>query len=216
MAGPPARPRHAALPYVAPFVIFLLLTEVSRWFPGSQFWIYPLKTAVAAGLLWWFRSAYGDLRVRWSWVAVGVGLLVLGLWIPLSHDRLLLTSQSPVSPWEVAGGWAVPWIAVRLAGSALVVPVMEELFWRSFLPRYLVNPDFARVPIGAYTPSAFIVSSVLFGVEHNQWVAGIMAGVAYAWLLHRTRSVPQCILAHAVTNGLLGVYVLVTGDWRFW
>lgn len=205
-----------ALPFVLPFLVFILLTEAGRWWPGSGVWIYPLKTVLAAGLLWWYRRAYDELRLHWSWLAVGVGVLVLVLWIALSHPSLLLSAIDPVSPWETAGRWGWSWIAIRWVGSTAVVPVMEELFWRGFVARYLVDPDFGRVPIGPLTPYALVVSSVLFGVEHVQWAAGIMAGLAYAWVMGRTRSLGASVLAHAVTNGLLGVYVLTTGDWRFW
>jgi CAAX prenyl protease-like protein len=93
---------------------------------------------------------------------------------------------------------------------------MEELFWRSFLLRYLIQPDFRRVPLGTFTWSSFIISVALFGVEHNQWFAGIVAGLLYTLLLYRSRSLSSCILAHAVTNFLLGMYVLITQEWQYW
>jgi CAAX prenyl protease-like protein len=106
--------------------------------------------------------------------------------------------------------------ASRLAGASLVVPVMEELFWRSFLIRYVISPDFSRIPIGSFTWPSFLITAVLFGLEHNLFVAGILAGIAYNLLLYYTRSLSACILAHAVTNFTLGVYVLQTGKWHFW
>ncbi len=121
-----------------------------------------------------------------------------------------------MNPYELAGSLALPWIAIRLLGSSIIVPVMEELFWRSFLLRYLVNPDFRRIPIGTFTPSALAISVVLFGIEHNQWFAGIIAGLLYTLLLHRTKSLFSCIVAHAVTNFLLGIYVLTTEQWQYW
>jgi CAAX prenyl protease-like protein len=93
---------------------------------------------------------------------------------------------------------------------------MEELFWRSFLIRYVISPDFSRVPIGMFTWSSFLITAVLFGLEHNLFVAGILAGIAYNLLLYYTRSLSACILAHAITNFILGVYVLQTGKWHFW
>lgn len=93
---------------------------------------------------------------------------------------------------------------------------MEELFWRSFLLRYLVNSDFRQVPLGTLTPSALVISVALFGAEHNQWFAGIIAGLLYTLLLYRTKSLFSCIVAHVVTNSLLGVYVLATQKWQYW
>lgn len=153
---------------------------------------------------------------EFSWLAVAVGVLVLLLWIPLYGGYFLLSEPQIVNPYELTGSLALPWIAIRLLGSSIVVPVMEELFWRSFLLRYLVNPDFRQVPIGTLTTSAVAISVVLFGVEHNQWLAGIVAGLLYTLLLYRTKSLFSCIVAHAVTNFLLGVYVLMTEQWQYW
>jgi CAAX prenyl protease-like protein len=93
---------------------------------------------------------------------------------------------------------------------------MEELFWRSFLLRYLISPRFKTVRLGALTPFSFVVTVVLFGLEHDLWLAGMMAGVAYTLLLNRTGNLWSCVLAHAVTNLALGVHVLMTEEWRWW
>ena len=93
---------------------------------------------------------------------------------------------------------------------------MEEIFWRSFLIRYIISSDFEKIPIGRFTWSSFLISTVLFGLEHNLFLAGMMAGIAYNLLLYRTKSLAHCIFAHAVTNLLLGIYVLATGKWQFW
>jgi CAAX prenyl protease-like protein len=93
---------------------------------------------------------------------------------------------------------------------------MEELFWRSWLLRYIISQDFKSVEIGRFTLPSFLIGTVMFGLEHNLWLAGIMAGALYSLLLYRTKSLAQCIVAHAVTNLLLGIYVLQTGKWYFW
>lgn len=106
--------------------------------------------------------------------------------------------------------------AFRLFGAVLVVPVMEELFWRSFLIRYIITPDFTSVPVGCFSWPSFLIASVLFGFEHNLVVAGILAGIVYNLLLYCTRSLSSCIMAHSITNLALGVYVVNTGHWYFW
>ncbi len=207
---------HPAVPYVLPFAVFLLLTELARWVPNSLLWVYPLKTIVAGGLLLWFRKTYSEIKPEFSLLAITVGIVVFLLWIPLYGGYLLMSEPEIVNPYELAGSLALPWIAIRLLGSSIVVPVMEELFWRSFLLRYLVNPDFRQVPLGTFTASALAISVALFGVEHNQWFAGMVAGLLYTLLLYRTKSLFSCIVAHAVTNFLLGVYVLTTQQWQYW
>ena len=207
---------HPAVPYVLPFAVFLLLTELGRWVPNSLLWVYPLKTVVAGSLLLWFRKTYSEIKPEFSLLAIIVGIVVLLLWIPLYGGYLLISEPEIVNPYELVGSLALPWIAIRLFGSSIVVPVMEELFWRSFLLRYLVNPNFRQVPLGTLTPSALAISVALFGVEHNQWFAGMVAGLLYTLLLYRTKSLFSCIVAHAVTNFLLGIYVLTTQQWQYW
>ena len=105
---------------------------------------------------------------------------------------------------------------VRFTGAVLLAPLAEELFWRSFLIRVLEKRDFLSVPLGrAHWPS-FAITAVLFALEHHLVAAGCMAGVLYTLTLYRTKSLAQRVLAHAATNACLGVWVLVTGAWRFW
>ena len=104
----------------------------------------------------------------------------------------------------------------RIAGAVLVVPLMEELFWRSFLIRYIIDKNFDTVRMGTFTWVSFLLTVVLFGLEHNYIYAGIMAGIVYNLLLYRTRSLAHCVLSHAVTNLALAIYVLFTGKWQFW
>jgi CAAX prenyl protease-like protein len=93
---------------------------------------------------------------------------------------------------------------------------MEELFWRSFLLRYLINPDFKKVPIGTFSLFSFVSTVVLFGLEHHRWLPGIIAGIIYTLLLYRKKELFDCILSHAITNLVLGIYVIMTHQWRYW
>ena len=109
-----------------------------------------------------------------------------------------------------------PLACVRLAGAALVVPVMEELFWRSFVMRWIHQPDFLKVAPAESGLKALAISSVLFALEHHLWFAGLLAGLAYGWLYMRSGNLWVPTLSHAVTNGVLGIWVLHTGSWQFW
>ena len=220
---------HPALPYILPFATFLALTGITSLIPGGLVWIYPLKTVVVGFLLLKFWHVYtevhvlGDfMRLQSSLLAFLVGLGVFGIWI-LPEDILgwnypLLGKPSEFNPEDQfqSKSWAVVWIGVRLFGAAVVVPAMEELFWRSFLIRYLIQPDFREVRIGTFSWLSFGATVFLFGMEHQRWLVGILAGVIYNLLLYRTKSVFACILAHAVTNLVLGIYVLITLRWSYW
>jgi hypothetical protein len=178
-----------------------------------------------AGLLLYFARGYIELRElpeskRWLWLwAPLVGLAVFVLWINLDWGWLNLASPGGFvyDPRDAETGQLIWWmVAFRLAGSALVVPVMEELFWRSFIMRWIDRHDFLALAPVAVSLKAILVSSILFGFEHSLWFAGILAGLAYSWLYRASGSLWPPIISHAVTNAVLGVWVVSTGDWQFW
>lgn len=211
--------RHPATPYVAPFATFLVLTEIGRWIPGSLLWIYPVKTIFAGVLLAWFRRAYFEVKFVFSWLAIAVGLGVFILWIGMEGYYPLLAKSKSISPYDLVEGiWygAKVWIGIRLFGAVVIVPIMEELFWRSFLLRYLINTNFKQVTLGAFSWSSLLWTVLLFGLEHHRWLAGMGAGFLYTLLLYRTKRLSACILAHAITNLALGIYVLLTQQWEYW
>src|SRR5262249_40204111 len=109
-------------------------------------------------------------------------------------------------------------IMFRTIGCVVLVPILEELFWRGWLARWLIKAeDFRSAPLGAYTPASFCIGMLLFASEHGPfWDVGLIAGAAYNWLMWRGKSLADCILAHAVTNGCLSIYVLATGQWQYW
>ncbi len=211
------------VPYVLPFVLFLLLTEPARFFPDLSPFFYIIKTIIVGALLWFWRHKYAaDFSQGLSFIecltAVFCGLLVLVIWIAPEVYLPQFGQHSGFDPYSF--GWpkaaAMGLIAVRLMGAAVVVPVMEELFWRSFFMRYLINPNFRSVPVGAFTWFSFIGVAILFGFEHHRVIVGIIAGLLYNLLLIRQKKLKGVILAHGITNLGLGIYVLLTGNWMFW
>jgi hypothetical protein len=103
-----------------------------------------------------------------------------------------------------------------MLGLVALVPLVEELFWRSFLIRWLIDPDFEKIPIGRVTPMAAEVTSVAFALAHPEWLPAVLTGALWAWLLWQTRSLTACLVSHVTANLALGIYVIVTGDWKYW
>ena len=157
-------PFRSALPYVAAFAIYGALTYLGPLFDISEAVTCPAKTVLAAATLFWFGSAWRrEIRPEFDWVAIGVGAAVFLIWV-LPESFLPLIGSGRFNPYEYAGGgWALLLIAVRLTGAVLLVPLMEELFWRSFALRYLIRDDFRKVPLGSFSWFSFIVVSVAFG-----------------------------------------------------
>jgi hypothetical protein len=209
-----------------PFILYMAFIAINELLlklgisAADLRWLYAVKVlAVVAALIYFWRD-YDELhtfKIRPLQVlaAAAAGIVVLVLWLNLGAGWMTIGSAAGFDP-TTNGRIDWPLVAVRIAGAALVVPVMEELFWRSFILRWLDNTSFARVDPGAVSVKAIAISSVLFGVEHNLWLAGIVAGVAYALLYRWHRSLWSPILAHAVTNGLLGAWVVISGSWQYW
>lgn len=182
---------------------------------------YPVKILAVTGIVIFYWKSYDELRFDQLKAvhilgALATGVIVFVLWINMDWDFATLGSSVAYDPASLPGNTYYAFLAVRLAGTALVVPVFEEIFWRSFVLRYIINQNFIEVRIGTFTWLSFIISSLLFGSEHYLWLAGIMAGVFYSLLLYWSRNIYACIIAHSVTNLLLGIYVIRTGSWQFW
>ena len=219
---------------VAPFVIFLLLTYYQGKFgEASRYWLYLAKTLVGAWLLFEMRPFVCEMRVAFSWEAVAVGVAVCVVWVGLDgfYPKLselgvklgLSKATTAVAlPWhphlQFGDGAGLAWffIAVRILGSSLVVPVLEEVFFRSFLYRYIAKPDFLSVPLGLFAALPFFVASVVFAFEHEEWLAGIICGFAYQGLVIWKKRLGDAIVAHGITNFLLGAWVVWKGAWQFW
>lgn len=211
------------LPYVLPFGLFLLLTEPARFFPSIAPLLYIAKTILVGGLLWFWRDRYKDdfsvsLSIGDWLLAIGCGLLVLIIWIAPEQFFNKLADGAGFNPYTLteSQSGAIGLIGIRLIGASLVVPVMEELFWRSFLMRYLVNPDFRAVPVGTFTWLSFLSVAILFGLEHHKMIVGIIAGLIYGLLLLHQKNLKGVVIAHGVTNLGLGIYVVATKNWILW
>lgn len=217
---------RAAWVRILPFLAYLFFIAAADLLgrlgvsPSALRWLYPVKifTVVMTLVICWrhYQELHAArLSLIWAGVAVLVGLAVFALWISLSSGWMLIGAPRGFDPRT---NGHVDWLLVglRIAGAALVVPVMEELFWRSFLMRWLDDSDFLSVDPGKVRLSSVAIAAVLFGFEHNLWLAGIVAGVAYSVLYMRQRSLWSAIVAHAVTNGILGAWIVHSAQWTYW
>ena len=186
-------------------------------------WLYAGNLVLVGGmlLLWW--REYGELA-RQNWpdmrevlLAVAVGLAVFVLWIHLDAPWMQIGQPTAVFvPLGADGQLLWPLIVVRWLGATLLVPVMEELFWRSFLMRWLQSPVFEGIDPRRVGAKAVLLSTFVFMLAHPLWLAAIVAGLAYALLYRSTGRLWTAVIAHAVTNGALGIWVVASGQWQFW
>lgn len=212
---------------IVPFALYMLFIAIADGLgqlglsAAELRWLYSVKIAAVVMALIAYRRYYSELArcaltAGAALASVATGVVVLVLWIALDAPWMLVGTSAGFDPTDAGG--QIDWllVVIRIAGAALVVPVMEELFWRSFLMRWLTVPQFLTVRPGSVTMVALLITSVLFGLEHHQWFAGVVAGLAYGLLYMRTNNIWAAILAHAITNGLLGIWVVQTTNWAYW
>jgi len=186
---------------------------------GSLDVYYPIRVVAVAATLWALRDAYGEVTFDPSANSIGLGVLVFVIWMILAPN---VTTPDPeqaarLDPSSLGPLWGTLWVAVRFLGYVLTAPIAEELAFRGFLTRRLVSEDAEAVPLGTFTWPSFLLSSVAFGLIHqSNWIPGTIAGMAYAAALYHRRRIGDAIAAHAVTNALLGTYVIATGSWASW
>jgi len=221
-------PKPAISPALArsiPFAIYLAFLAIApglvAYLPDGR-WLYLVKVASVAIALYLMWPQFKELRhtrsssIRDWLLALAIGVAIFVLWINLDQPWARIGESTGFDPRNATGEINYPLAAIRIAGASLVVPVMEELFWRSFIMRWIEQTEFRSLAPQAVAWRGLLVSSVLFGFEHNLWLAGILAGLAYGLLYIRSGNLWSPIIAHAVTNCLLGCWVLYSGNWQFW
>lgn len=203
--------RSPSLPYVLPFAVFIALLAGLPLLGLPQRIELSLWVLIVGAVLLAFSRPVIDLSVRNILGSIAVGAAVFVVWIA---PDLLFPAYRDAKGTPMADPVA---LALRVARAVIIVPIVEELFWRAWLPRWVLNRDFRSVPLGTYTPFTFGVTALLFAVEHGEyWDVGLAAGLIYNAWMWRTRRLGDCILAHAVTNACLAAYVVAAGRWEYW
>lgn len=216
------------LPRVLPFAIYILFLALSDYLsPLSNIlslgsltidtkWLYTLRVVLVLSVLLFFFRSYSELKVvpaaKTFLVAILAGLLVFMVWILPYPAWAGVNNHAQLSN---AGQDAV-WMASRLIGAAIIVPVMEELFWRSLVMRWVDDKNFLYFSPSNVSVLALMISSGVFASAHHLWLAGLFAGIIYGALYIKYKNLWVPIFAHAVTNGVLGVWVMCTGNWQYW
>jgi len=185
-----------------------------------------VRVSVMLAVLWFVARPVIDLRVRHVAATVAIGVAVFIIWIApdllihgYRHFWLFQNALTGKVATSLAAESTLSWpvLVLRTFRATVIVPIVEELFWRAWLMRWLIDNDFEKVPLGKYAPQAFWLVAVLFASEHGPyWDVGLLAGIVYNWWMVRTKSLGDLILAHAVTNFILSAYVITAGKWEYW
>jgi CAAX prenyl protease-like protein len=218
--------RHPALPYIVPFGVFVAFLSITPYLQFAGRWEFPIRVVVLLAVLWIFSRDVLDLHVSHWAGSLTLGLAVFAIWIGpdllvrgyrehwLFQNPILGKLHSSI-PQDLLADRMVQ--LVRCFRAIILVPIIEELFWRAWLMRWVINPDFQAVKLGTYTPKSMWITAILFASEHGPyWEVGLIAGLLFNWWMVRTKSLGDCILAHAITNAALSFYVIKTGKWEYW
>ncbi|HLI86818.1 MAG TPA: CAAX prenyl protease-related protein [Bryobacteraceae bacterium] len=215
--------RNPTAAYVVPFAIYVAMIAL----PLSPEVLFPVRSAIVLGAILLLSRPYLSLKPSYVLASLGVGIGVFAIWIgpdllfgPAYRHFWLFDNSilgHPASSLPPAAQRSPLFLGVRIFSSVILVPILEELFWRGWLMRWLIDRQFLKIPLGTYQAGAFWIVALLFASEHGPyWEVGLLAGVAYNLWIVRARNLADCILAHSVTNGVLAAYVLIAGQWQYW
>ena len=220
-----------SIPYIAPFLAFIASLGALRLLNvpdlPAQLVLIGIPTLVLLAVSRQALQSTDSKLSRAEWIgSLSLGGAVFAIWIGPDllvpgyrqlwpfNNPLVATTQATLS--EASRSDTLT-LALRFVRAAVVVPVVEELFWRAWLMRWVIEPDFRSVPLGAYSARAFWAVAILFATEHGPyWDVGLVAGILYNWWMVRTRSVWALISAHAMTNACLSAYVIAAHRWEYW
>ncbi len=220
-------PVRAATPWVAPFALFMVLLATLAPLGISQPWNAMLWIVVLVVVLTAFSRGVIELVPKHLLMSTAIGIGVFMFWIapdalwPGYRSHWLFSNAVvgvPASGLDAAGRQDAVTLALRAARAVLLVPIVEELFWRGWLPRAVDSfDDFRLRPLGSYTTLSFWATALLFASEHGSyWDVGLLCGIVYNVWMARTRSIADLIWTHAVTNACLSAYVVFANKWEYW
>ena len=202
--------------YLMPLLAILAAGTISRAFSSDFEFFYPLRVILGGWMLWHYRKRLAALDWHWSWRGPACGAIVFLLWIGFSHFQVHV-AEMPEKLAALPSPLGGLWIASRLVGGVLLVPIAEELAYRGYLMRRLTKADFESVPFQSVRWAALAATALLFGVAHGaMWLPGIAAGVVFGWLIMRRGKIGEAVIAHATSNALIALGVLGWHQWQLW
>ena len=219
--------RWPSAPYVIPFAVFMLLLSVQQYIPLPQTIEFGLRCAVLAAVLWIFSRDIISFKLTRPAASFALGLAVFLLWIGpdalIPGYRQFWLFSNPITKYGLASSLDsstrtdAAALFFRVVRAVILVPIIEELFWRAWALRWAARPDFESMPLGAYTRASFWMVAILFGAEHGPyWEVGLICGILWNWWMGKTKSLGDLIFTHAVANGCLCAYVLIAKKWEYW
>ncbi len=215
---------HPDLARVVPFaLLFVPIFFRDAFGEENRYWLYLVEMVIGLWAVIQVRPLVLEARWAFSWEAVVLGVLMCAVWVGLDpyypKNTLLAAAGKPWNPFgEFGDGSGMGWFfwCVRAFGSALIVPPIEEAFYRSWMYRYLVKINFTEMPLSRFHWLSFVVTSLMFGLAHYEWIPAIICGLSWQWLTIRKNRLGDAMTSHAITNFLLAIWIYWKNAWQFW
>lgn len=205
-----------------------LIQQAATWETWQYIVMIGMQVLIATGLLVFYRKVYTrHFPFRISGLSIVVGAIGVVLWVgccelqlePRLLSRLGMEHSRPsFNPLTIDDTFvSVLFMALRFALLALIVPIIEELFLRGWLVRWIQNPDWETTNLTGLSIGALLTPSVYGVLTHpSEAIAAFLWFGLVTWLMTRTGNLWDCVMAHAVTNLLLGIYVVQFQQWQLW
>ncbi|MCX6594313.1 MAG: CAAX prenyl protease-related protein [Acidobacteria bacterium] len=210
-------------PYVAPMVLLLAFLPLRGQIGPLE---YPLQVLVLSAFLWWASRDVISFKTTHLWASIAIGAATFFLWIapdllvPGWRAHWLFSNAYVGQPGStVAPEWRGDYLVLisRTLKATVLVAIIEELFWRNWMMRWLIKPDFLSVPLGTYGAQAFWIVAAMFAIEHGSyWEVGLATGIIWNAWMNKTKSMGDLIVVHGVTNFMLSLYTIFWGQWQYW
>jgi CAAX prenyl protease-like protein len=217
---------NPSIRFAGPFVVFMLLLALFRSITLPDIVSQSLFVGIMALTIYVLARPVLTFKVHYLLPSLALGAFTFFLWIgpdlispawrhlPIFDNSLLGHPESSLSQAAQANTLV---LLIRSLRAAVIVPIVEELFWRAWLMRWIISPNFESIPLGKYAPMAFWIVAILFASEHGSyWDVGLATGILWNWWMIRSKSLGDLILVHAVTNACLCAYVVLYGKWEYW
>jgi exosortase E/protease (VPEID-CTERM system) len=207
---------NATAAYLMPLLAILAAGMIAHALSAGFELLYPLRLVAAVAVLWMYRKSYTTFDRTISWQAPAVGVLMAVVWLLFAHF-LIPTSPQPDALAALPGPVRAVWIGARVLAATVTVPIAEELAYRGYLLRRLVDADFQSVRFENIRWTALAVCAAAFGIMHGtMWLPAMLAGLAYGAIIIKTGRIANAVIAHATTNALLAAAVLLFDQWQLW
>jgi exosortase E/protease (VPEID-CTERM system) len=207
----------ATAAYLLPLLTYVGVGLVTGLFASGVDWLYPVQVVAGAAVAWSYRQEYPKPIRHLPWWGLLMGAVAFALWVAFERTPVEEPHEAHEQGLAEASSWLRnTWLFFRVLGAVALVPVIEELAFRGFLQRRVIGEDFTSVAQDKFTWFSLGVSALAFGLLHESWLAGVLAGVAYSIACYRRGRLEEAVVAHAVTNGLLVVASLGLGYRHLW